>query len=155
MNIRKLVVRSVTAFAVTLIVSVIVTLLWNLIVHGATSIDWETSFRSAILFSIILPWIATRRSKAHLQHRPDASVFVPIVYNVSARRVAPGFHIARPLTSRYGSCCTRGGRATPTAWNVRLHVPVGSVRRRNRLPACSTSTYSRPSRSRTTSAHSN
>jgi hypothetical protein len=63
MNIRKLVVRFVTAFAVTLIVSVIVTLLWNLIVRGASSIDWETSFRSAIVFSIILPWIATRRSK--------------------------------------------------------------------------------------------
>ena len=64
MNIRKLVVGFVTVFAVTLIVSAIVTLLWNLIVQGASSIDWDTSFRSAIVFSIIiLPWIATRRSK--------------------------------------------------------------------------------------------
>ena len=63
MNIRKLVVDFLTVFAVTLIVSVIVTLLWNLIVHGASSIDWETSFRFAILFGIILPWIETRRSK--------------------------------------------------------------------------------------------
>jgi hypothetical protein len=64
MNIRKLLVGSVTVFAVTLFVSAIVTLLWNLIVHGPSSIDWETSFRSAIVFSIIiLPWIATRRSK--------------------------------------------------------------------------------------------
>ena len=64
MTIKKLVVDSLTVFAVTLIVCAIVTLLGNLIVHGASSIDWETSFRSAIVFSIIiLPWIATRRSK--------------------------------------------------------------------------------------------
>jgi hypothetical protein len=63
MNIKKLLVDSVTVFAVSLIVSVIVSLLWNLIVHGASTIDWETSFRFAILFGIIVPWIETRRSK--------------------------------------------------------------------------------------------
>ena len=63
MNIKKLLVDFVTVFAVSLIVSVIVTLLWNLIVHGAGTIDWETSFRFAILFGIIFPWIETRRSK--------------------------------------------------------------------------------------------
>ena len=63
MNIKKLLVDFVTVFAVSLIVSVIVTLLWNLIVHGTSTIDWETSFRFAILFGIILPWIETRRSK--------------------------------------------------------------------------------------------
>jgi hypothetical protein len=60
-NIRRLLVDSVTVFAVTLIVSVIVTLLWNLVVHGASTVDWETSFRFAILFGIILPWLETRR----------------------------------------------------------------------------------------------
>ena len=63
MNIKKLLVDFATVFAVSLIVSVIVTLLWNLIVHRAGTIDWETSFRFAILFGIILPWIETRRSK--------------------------------------------------------------------------------------------
>jgi hypothetical protein len=62
MTIKKLVVDSLTVFAVTLIVCAIVTLLGNLIVHGASSIDWETSFRFAILFGIIVPWIETRRS---------------------------------------------------------------------------------------------
>ncbi len=51
MNIKKLVVDFVTVFAVSLIVSVIVTLLWNLIVHGTSTIDWETSFRFAPSFS--------------------------------------------------------------------------------------------------------
>jgi hypothetical protein len=63
MNIKKLLVDSVTVFAVSLIVLVIVTLLWNLIFHGANTIDWETSFRFAIVFGIIFPWIETRRSK--------------------------------------------------------------------------------------------
>jgi hypothetical protein len=63
MNIKKLLVGFVTVFAVSLTVSAIVTLLWNFIVHGASSIDWETSFRFAILFGIIVPWIGTRRSK--------------------------------------------------------------------------------------------
>lgn len=63
MNIKRLLVDFVTVFAVTLIVSVIVTLLWNLIVHGASTIDWETSFRFAILFGIIFPWMETRKSK--------------------------------------------------------------------------------------------
>jgi hypothetical protein len=61
MNIKRLLVDFVTVFAVTLILSVIVTVLWNLIVHGASTIDWETSVRFAILFGIILPWIETRR----------------------------------------------------------------------------------------------
>jgi uncharacterized membrane-anchored protein len=61
MNIKTLLVDCVTVFAVSLIVSAIVTLLSNLIVHGASTIDWETSVRFAILFGIIFPWIETRR----------------------------------------------------------------------------------------------
>jgi hypothetical protein len=62
MNIKKLLVDFVTVFAVTLIVSVIVTLLSNLIVHGASTIDWDSSFRSAVLFGIVFSWIETRRT---------------------------------------------------------------------------------------------
>jgi hypothetical protein len=47
MNIKRLLVDSVTVFAVALIVCGIVTLLWNLIVHGESTLDWATSFRSA------------------------------------------------------------------------------------------------------------
>ncbi len=66
MNIKKLLVDFVTVFAVSLIVSIIVTLLWSLIIHGASTVDWETSFRFAILFGIIFTWIETRRSKTGL-----------------------------------------------------------------------------------------
>jgi hypothetical protein len=63
MNIKRLLTDFVTVSAVTLIVSVIVTLLWSLIVHRAITIDWETSVRLAILFGIVLSWIETRRGK--------------------------------------------------------------------------------------------
>jgi hypothetical protein len=31
--------------------------------HRAWSIDWETSFRFAIVFSVILPWTGRRRPR--------------------------------------------------------------------------------------------
>jgi hypothetical protein len=63
MNIKKSLVGFVTVFAVSLTVSAIVTLLWNFIVHGASTVDWGASFGFATLFGIIVPWIGTRRSK--------------------------------------------------------------------------------------------
>ena len=63
MNIKKLVVEFVTVFAVTLVITAIVTFLWNIIGHGASTTDWETSFRFAIIFSIILTWVKSREIK--------------------------------------------------------------------------------------------
>jgi hypothetical protein len=63
MRIKGLVIEFATAFAVTLIVSVAVTLLWNLSLHGIGTIDWETSIRTAILLGILVPWIGTRRPR--------------------------------------------------------------------------------------------
>ena len=66
MNIKKLVVEFVTVFVVTLVVTAIVTFLWNIIGHGASTIDWETSFRFAIIFGIILTWVKSREIKENL-----------------------------------------------------------------------------------------
>ena len=63
MNIKRLLVGFVTFFAVSLTVSAIVTLLWNFIVHGASTVDWEASIGFAILFGIIVSWIGIPRSK--------------------------------------------------------------------------------------------
>jgi hypothetical protein len=63
MNIKKLVVEFVTVFAVALVTVAIVTFLWNIIGHGESSIDWETSFRFAIIFGIILTWVNSREIK--------------------------------------------------------------------------------------------
>ena len=61
MNIKKLLISFVTIFAVTLVVAAIVTFLYSLIVHGAGTIDWETSFRLAIILGIALSVIRTIR----------------------------------------------------------------------------------------------
>ncbi len=63
MNIKKLVVEFGTVFAVTLVTVALVTFLWNLIGHGESTVDWETSFRFAILFGIILTWAKSRETK--------------------------------------------------------------------------------------------
>jgi hypothetical protein len=63
MNIRKLGVEFVTVFAVTLVTTALVTLLWNVIGHGQTAVDWETSFRFAIVLGIILTWVMAREIK--------------------------------------------------------------------------------------------
>jgi H+/Cl- antiporter ClcA len=63
MNSKKLVVEFVTVFAVTLVTTALVTFLWNIVGHGAGTIDWETSFRFAIIFGIILTWAKSRETK--------------------------------------------------------------------------------------------
>ena len=63
MNIKKLIVEFATVFAVSLVTVALVTFLWNLIGHGESTIDWETSFRFAIIFGIILTWVKSREIK--------------------------------------------------------------------------------------------
>ncbi len=63
MNIKKLIVEFGTVFAVTLITVALVTFLWNIIGQGASAVDWETSFRFAIIFGIILTWVKSREIK--------------------------------------------------------------------------------------------
>ena len=65
MNIKQFLVDFVTVFALTLIVTGIVTLLWNFSFHGASTIDWETSFRFAIVFGVVFSWIETRNAGRH------------------------------------------------------------------------------------------
>ena len=62
MSIKRLLMEAFTVFAVSLVVSMIVTLVWNFVVHNSLSIDWETSCRFAIVLGIILPWIGRRRA---------------------------------------------------------------------------------------------
>jgi hypothetical protein len=59
--------------------------------------------------------------------------------------VAPG--AASPPGVDGETCCTVGGKATPTAWNTLPHVPCTSLRSRNRFPSCSTSTICNRSKS--------
>ena len=63
MDIKKLVIEFGTVFAVVLVTVALVTFLWNLIGHGASTIDWETSFRFAIIFGILITWVKSREVK--------------------------------------------------------------------------------------------
>lgn len=63
MNAKKLAVEFVTVFAVALVTTAIVTFLWNLIGHGESASDWETSLRFATIFSVILTWVKSRETQ--------------------------------------------------------------------------------------------
>ena len=63
MNIKELLINFVITFAVTLVVAAIVTFLYSFIVHGAGTVNWETSFRLAIILGFVLSWMKARESK--------------------------------------------------------------------------------------------
>jgi hypothetical protein len=62
-NVKRLLVDALTVFCVSLLVLLAVTFLWNVVFHKGETIDWETSFRFAIVFAIIVPWMETRLGK--------------------------------------------------------------------------------------------
>ena len=63
MELKKLLIKSITVFSITLIVTIGVTYIWGLIFNDTASIDWETSFRLAIIFGIVFPIIEERNKK--------------------------------------------------------------------------------------------
>ena len=66
MNIKKLAIEFGTVFVVALLTVALVTFLWNLIAHGESTVDWETSISFAIMFGIILTWAKSREIKEKL-----------------------------------------------------------------------------------------
>jgi len=62
MNIKQSLIDFMVVFAITLIVTVMVTFLWNFLVHAKALVDWETSFRFAIIFGIVLPVVKVREN---------------------------------------------------------------------------------------------
>ena len=63
MKVKELAIGVVATFAIVLVVAVVVTYLWNLLVHGAGNIEWETSLRLAIILGLALPAAQTLRFK--------------------------------------------------------------------------------------------
>ena len=60
---RRFVVDVVIVSSVALAISIAVSVLWSVVAHRTTAIDWETSVRFAIVLGIIVPWIQFRRGK--------------------------------------------------------------------------------------------
>ena len=63
MKVGKIITEFVVVFILAFIVSAIVSLLWNLIAHGSTAVDWGSSLRLGIILGIIAPWIIARGGK--------------------------------------------------------------------------------------------
>jgi hypothetical protein len=63
MDIKRMLLDFVSSFLLVLVVASVVTYLWNLIFEGAGAVEWETSFRLAIIFGIVLPWIKARERR--------------------------------------------------------------------------------------------
>ena len=63
MSRKELFVRFVVTFAVTFVVAVVATFLWNLLRHGRGIIDWETPLRLAFILAVALPVSAALRGR--------------------------------------------------------------------------------------------
>jgi len=61
MDIKKNVTGFIRVFVITLLVTLAVSLLWNLVFHKIAAVDWETSLRFAIVLGIILPVVNSNR----------------------------------------------------------------------------------------------
>ncbi|MFO7980327.1 MAG: hypothetical protein R6V00_05780 [Candidatus Aminicenantes bacterium] len=52
---RSWFVNFIIIFLITFVVAAVVSLLYGWIAHGEPQIDWESSFRFAIIFAVIIP----------------------------------------------------------------------------------------------------
>jgi len=55
MKVGKIITEFIVTFILAFVVSAIVSLLWNLIAHGSTVIDWGSSLKLGIILGIIIP----------------------------------------------------------------------------------------------------
>ncbi|MGB8953021.1 MAG: hypothetical protein WCC06_10210 [Candidatus Aminicenantales bacterium] len=62
MKFGKVFVEFVVVFVLAFIVSVGVSLLWNIVAHGSYVVDWASSVRLGIILGILAPWIIARGS---------------------------------------------------------------------------------------------
>lgn len=60
MKLGNLIADFIITFIVIFLISVVVTFLYNLIIHDKNIVDWATSIRLAIIFGITLPWLRSR-----------------------------------------------------------------------------------------------
>jgi hypothetical protein len=57
MRIRQLLIEFGSSFFLVLVVTSLVTYLWNMLFHSTAVVDWETSFQLAIILGIVLTWV--------------------------------------------------------------------------------------------------
>ena len=62
-NIKTILIDFALVFALAFAVAVVTSFIYELIVHGAGTIGWGTSFRLAIILSVVLTWMGVRDRK--------------------------------------------------------------------------------------------
>jgi hypothetical protein len=55
MNYKRILQGFIVYFALVFIVNALVSFLYNTIFHGTSLVDWESSFRFAIIFGVVFP----------------------------------------------------------------------------------------------------
>lgn len=56
MKIKDFAIRFLITFGIGLIATILVTLCWNYFIKGnGLIVDWETSFRTALILAIVIP----------------------------------------------------------------------------------------------------
>ncbi len=63
MKIKRILTSSAIGFVSALIANIVVTYLWSLMFDETAKIDWETSFRFAVMFCFLMPVIQSRYNK--------------------------------------------------------------------------------------------
>ncbi len=63
MKVKEYLAGAAMIFVVAMIANLIVTYLYNLIVHGAGDFEWDSAARFAITLAVVLPWLALRNAK--------------------------------------------------------------------------------------------
>lgn len=63
MTFARILSYSLRVFSLVVVVSAFVTYLYSLFVHSTGVIDWETAFRLAIIFAIVLPTLREMERK--------------------------------------------------------------------------------------------
>jgi hypothetical protein len=69
MKFPKIISDFLVIFVITLVVSAAITFLFSYFFHENGAVNWETSFRMAIILGLIIPWIHHREKK----HREKGS----------------------------------------------------------------------------------
>ncbi len=63
MNLKNILRGFVVYFGLVIIVSAVVSYLYSLVAHGHGTIDWQSSFRLAIILGIALPIVSELERK--------------------------------------------------------------------------------------------
>ena len=60
MKFSDLIVDFIITFVIIFLAGVVVTFLYNLLVHDQSTVEWATSIRLALILGITLPWLRSR-----------------------------------------------------------------------------------------------